>query len=259
MGEFLKVTQDGQVATIAFFREKGLNILSIEVLKELGAAWNALEKEGKTRVCVIHGEGKVFLAGADLKQLGKLDAQTALEFASLGQHVFQSIELSPIVSIAAMHGAALGGGCELALACDIRLAAEDLKIGQPEVNLGVIPGFGGTQRLPRLIGQSRALYRILTGEPYNAQMALAVGLVNEVTSAENLLKTAQHAAQVVLSRGPQAVSTAKALVREALSRPLQDGLLHERDMFAKTFASGEAQEGIAAFLEKRPPNFKFPV
>ncbi|MCW8131733.1 MAG: enoyl-CoA hydratase/isomerase family protein [Planctomycetota bacterium] len=258
MGEFLRVSHDGAVATITFAREKGLNILSIAVLKELGAAWNEIEKQGKTRVCILHGEGKVFVAGADIKEMSKLDPKGALDFAALGQHVFQSIELSPIVSIAAMHGAALGGGCELALACDLRIAADDLKIGQPEVNLGLIPGFGGTQRLPRVIGQGRALFRILTGEPYNAQMALAVGLVNEVTSSENLMNTARHIAGTIVSRGPQAVATAKALVRGAFSRPLQDGLLNERDSFAKTFASGEAQEGMAAFVEKRAPAFKFP-
>lgn len=259
MPEFLKVSHDGPLATITFCREKGFNTFTETVLKELGAAWNEIEKGGKTRVCIIHGEGKVFLAGADLKELVKLDVKGAIEFAALGQHVFQSIELSPIVSIAAMHGAALGGGCELALACDIRIAAEDLKIGQPEVNLGLIPGFGGTQRLPRIIGQSRALYRILTGEPYTAQMALATGLVHEVSSNDNLMKTAQHIAGVVLSRGPLAVSTAKALVRQAFSFPLQEGLLHERDAFCKTYATGEAQEGITAFLEKRAPNFKFPT
>ena len=255
MPEFLKLLQDGPLATLTFAREKGLNILSVAMLRELESAWNALEKEGRARVCILHGEGKAFLAGADIKEMATFDAQGALDFAHLGQRVFQAIELSPIVSIAAMHGAALGGGCELALACDIRIAAEDLKIGQPEVNLGLIPGFGGTQRLPRIVGMGAALQMILTGMPMDGKQALALGLVAEAVPAEQVLAAAQKMAGTILAKGPQAVATAKALVRQALSAPLQEGLLHERDCFAKTFRTGEAQEGLSAFIEKRAPKF----
>jgi len=255
MPEFLKVAQDGALATICFARAQGLNTLSVAVLEELSFAWHALEREGKTRVVILHGAGKVFLAGADIKCLAALNAHTAAAFAQTGQTLFQAIERSPIVSIAALHGAALGGGCELALACDIRIAAEDLKIGQPEVNLGLIPGFGGTQRLPRIVGQGHALNMILSGDSITSSQALDYGLVSAVVPNADLLDAAKRLAATILSRGPLAVQTAKTLVRQALSTPLQEGLLRERDCFASTFGTGEAQEGTQAFLEKRAPKF----
>ena len=220
MGDFLKVTTGGGLATITFAREKGLNILSSAVLDELGEAWAGLEKEGAARVCILCGAGKVFLAGADIKEMAALDPPGAVQFAARGQRVFQALEDSPIVSIAALHGAALGGGCELALACDIRLAAEGLKIGQPEVNLGLIPGFGGSQRLPRVVGLGNALQLILEGAPVDARRALQTCLVTKVVPPEALLDEAQKLARTLLAKGPEALKTAKCLVHRALSTPL---------------------------------------
>jgi len=254
MPEFMKVAVDGQLATLTFARAQGLNTFSSKVLQELGEAWEQVEKSG-ARVCILHGEGKVFLAGADIKELHALDARKALDFAALGQGVFRRIELSPVVSIAAMHGAAVGGGCELALACDIRLASDDLKIGQPEVNLGLIPGFGGTQRLPRVVGEGAALRLILSGEAIGAAQAQDLGLVSVVGPAAQLLDEAKKLAATILSRGPLAVKTSKELVRKALSTSIEAGLAHERNAFANTYFTGEAHEGTKAFLEKRAAKF----
>ncbi len=255
MPEFLEVTQSGSRAELVFKREKGLNILSGPVVAEIEQAWDALESDGQTRVCILSGHGKVFVAGADIKEMAQLDKEKAVEFAARGHAAFSKIENSPIVSIAALHGAALGGGCELALACDIRLAAEGLKIGQPEVNLGLIPGFGGTQRLPRVVGVGAALNMILTGEFFTAEQALQMGLVSKVTSPEALLDEARSLADVILSKGPTAVQTAKQCVRQALCLPLAEGLATEQKLFGNTFGNGEGAEGMAAFLEKRKAAF----
>ncbi|GMV80128.1 MAG: enoyl-CoA hydratase [Planctomycetota bacterium] len=256
MPNFLRLTQDGALATIAFAREKGLNILSSEVLNELEAAWKELEAGGRARVCILHGDGKVFLAGADIKEMAQLDVSGAQRFAERGQRLFDAIESSGIVSIAALHGAALGGGCELALACDIRLAAAGTKLGQPEVNLGLIPGFGGSQRLPRVVGLGPALHLILSGEAISAEDALRLGLVTQVLPPEQLLDTARKLAQTVLAKGPGAVRLAKRATREALQKPQSEGMPLEAQAFAACFKDGEAQEGMAAFVEKRPANFK---
>ncbi|MCZ7648167.1 MAG: enoyl-CoA hydratase-related protein [Planctomycetota bacterium] len=254
MSNFVRVTLEGPLATLTFAREKGLNILSSEVLTELDEAWGQIEAGG-ARACVLHGDGKVFLAGADIKEMAQLDPAGAVAFAQLGQRVFARIENSSTVSIAALHGAALGGGCELALACDIRVAADPLKIGQPEVNLGLIPGFGGTQRLPRIVGEGRALQMILTGEALSAQEALAAGLVTKVAPPEQLVDAAKQIARTVAAKGPQAVAFAKHFVRQALGMSRERGLAAEAVGFGETFKSGEAREGMAAFLEKRAAKF----
>lgn len=255
MGEFIKVTKDGAVAHVTFAREKGLNILATPVLAELEAAWDDLEKSG-VRVAILHGDGKVFVAGADIKEMAALDPAGAVKFAQNGQRVFAKIEQSAVVSIAAMHGAALGGGCELALACDIRIAATGLKIGQPEVNLGLIPGFGGSQRLPRVVGEGPALYMILSGNFLSAEDALRIGLVTQVTSPEELLAEAKKLAETIAQKGPGAVRTAKRLVLDAFSKPRAEGLAAEAVAFGESYKTGEAQEGLAAFVEKRAPKFK---
>lgn len=256
MGEFLKVSKEGALATITFAREKGLNALSTPVLKELAEAWDELENDGQTRVCIVCGEGKAFIVGADIKEMASLDHAGAVAFSACGQKVFSAIENSSIVTIAAIHGAALGGGCELALACDIRLASDPLKIGQPEVSLGVIPGFGGTQRLARVVGLGNAMNMILGGDPISAEQALQVGLVSKVSAKDDLMADAKKLAEKILSKGPVAVQTAKQCVRQAVAVPLDEGLAFERETFGKTFASGEAKEGMSAFLEKRAPDFK---
>jgi enoyl-CoA hydratase len=250
----LRVERDGDVATIVFVREKGLNILSSALLQELDAAWTEATS-GSTRVCILRGEGKAFVAGADIKEMSALDGKAAREFAALGQRVFERIETSPVVSIAAIHGACLGGGCELALACDIRLGSTGMLIGQPEVNLGLVPGFGGSQRLPRVVGTGWALRMILTGETFNETAALQSGLITESVDPAALVAHAQKLAQTIVSRGPKAVKIAKRLTRLAFDMRLDAGLETERQAFGETFEAGEAQEGMRAFIEKRSPKF----
>jgi enoyl-CoA hydratase len=250
----LRVEKNGTLASIIFSVEKGLNILSVGVLKELAAAWAEVESSG-ARVCILRGEGKAFLAGANIKEMAAFTGHQAREFAALGQGVFAAIENSDVVSIAAIHGACMGGGCELALACDIRIGSVGMAIGQPEVNIGLIPGFGGSQRLPRVVGQGWALRMILGGEQLNETQALSIGLVTDVGPAEDLAARAEKLARTILSRGPIAVKAAKRLTRAALSMPLSAGLDAEAQAFGKTFETGEAKEGTAAFIEKRAPKF----
>jgi enoyl-CoA hydratase len=251
----LRVEKNGSLASIIFAREKGLNILSSPMLKEISRAWSEVEASS-ARVCILRGEGKAFLAGADIKEMAALDPKGAREFAALGQGVFDGIENSPVVSIAAIHGACLGGGCELSLACDIRIGSTGMVIGQPEVNLGLIPGFGGSQRLPRIVGNGWALRMILSGEPLNETTALQAGLITEHVDPANLTAHAEKLAQTIISRGPQAIKKAKELTRAALNSKQSAGLEGEREAFGMTFESGEAQEGMRAFIEKRAPQFK---
>ena len=250
----LRVEQDGSLATIIFSREKGLNILSSALLRELDAAWASLSSTG-TRVCVLRAEGKAFLAGADIKEMSAFDAVQAHEFSALGQDVFGRIENSDIVSIAAIHGACLGGGCELALACDIRMGSAGMLIGQPEVNIGLVPGFGGSQRLPRIVGAGWALHMILSGEPINESTALAAGLITDCGDPSDLPARADKLARMILTRGPQAVKIAKRLTRAALNTTQSVGMQSEQNGFGETFTSGEAREGTLAFIEKRAPKY----
>jgi enoyl-CoA hydratase len=250
----MRVEREGQLASIIFAREKGLNIFASSVLNELKSAWEEVEKSG-ARVCILRGEGKAFLAGADIKEMSALSAETAREFAALGQGVFQKIENSDVVSIAAIHGACLGGGCELALSCDIRIGSTGMLIGQPEVNLGLIPGFGGSQRLPRVVGMGWALRLILSGEPINDTVALQAGLITDVGAPEDLVLRAEKLARIILTRGPHAVKIAKRLTRAALENKQPAGLEAERYAFGETFGCGEAKEGMTAFMEKRAPKF----
>lgn len=254
MSNDLRVEHDGALATIVFCRERGLNILSSAFLKELDLAWAGLSSSG-ARVCILRGEGKAFMAGADIKEMTAFDGAAARSFAALGQDVFEKIETSPIVSIAAIHGHCLGGGCELALSCDIRVGSTGMLIGQPEVNIGLIPGFGGSQRLPRVIGTGWALRMILSGEPLNENTALAAGLITDSGDPGDLAARAEKLARTILSRGPHAVKIAKGLTRSALNTTQSAGMLLERQAFGETFQNGEAREGTGAFLEKRPPKF----
>ncbi|HYG76523.1 MAG TPA: enoyl-CoA hydratase-related protein [Planctomycetota bacterium] len=255
MPDSLRIERDGALARIIFAREKGLNILSVSVLNELKEAWRELES-ARARVCILRGEGKAFLAGADIKEMSGYDGFAARDFAALGQGVFDAIEHSDIVSIAAIHGACLGGGCELALACDIRIGSTGMMIGQPEVNIGLVPGFGGSQRLPRVVGNGWALRMILSGEPINETAALQAGLITEFGDPADLPQRAEKLARTILSRGPQAVAIAKKLTRGAFNSKQNAGMDAERYAFGNTFESGEAAEGTKAFLEKRAPNFK---
>ena len=248
---------DGAVATVTVNRPKALNALNGETLEELLGCFQELGKDESVRAVIITGSGeKAFVAGADIAFMEKLDALTARRFALLGQHVLNTIENLPQPVIAAINGFALGGGCELALACDIRLASDNAKFGQPEVNLGVLPGFAGTQRLPRLIGKGPAAELLYTGNMIDAAEAFRLGIANRVVPQDQLLPTCREMAEKIASRGPVAVRLCKDAVNSGMEMDLARACQYEADQFALCFTSVEQKEGMRAFLEKRPPKFQ---
>ncbi|MCD6110234.1 MAG: enoyl-CoA hydratase/isomerase family protein [Thermoplasmata archaeon] len=249
----LRVERDEGIRLVTISRPEALNALNREVLDELKDVFSS-PGDG-FEVVIITGEGKAFVAGADIGEMRSMDSVEATEFSRMGQEVFSLIESYPWPTIAAINGYALGGGLELALACDIRVASEKAKMGQPEVNLAVIPGFGGTQRLPRLIGPGRAFDLLYTGKMVSAGEALSMGLVNAVFSPEELLQGARKIASEILKKGPEAIRTIKWLVRKGLDVPLEDGLIMERLAFGRLFSTSDQKEGMAAFLQKRAPEF----
>jgi enoyl-CoA hydratase len=219
----------------------------------------ARAQPGEVRAVLLTGAGeKAFVAGADIAAMSKLGPAEAAGFAALGHRVMNALESLPVVTIAAVNGFALGGGCELAMACDLIYASEKARFGQPEVNLGLIPGFGGTQRLSRRVGLMRAKEMIFSGEVYDAATARAAGLCLEVLAPEKLLEHARAKARLIASRGPAAVALCKKVMQHGADHPLPQALDGERLAFASLFAGDEAREGMAAFLEKRPARFKVP-
>jgi enoyl-CoA hydratase len=246
-----------RIAWVTLNRPEKLNALNHEVLHELERIFADLEQDPEVGVVVLTGTGeKAFVAGADIGELKSLDTTGARIQALRGQAVFQRIESMPKPVIAAVNGFALGGGCELALACHIRIASENAKFGLPEVSLGVIPGYGGTQRLPRLVGKGVALDLILSGEMTSAAEALRMGLVSRVVPQADLRATAEKLARTILSRGPLALRSALTAVNEGLEMPLEQGLLFEAALFGLLAATTDMQEGMGAFLEKRQAQFK---
>ncbi len=247
---------DENLAIVTINRPEKMNALNSEVLQELDYAFTQIEKNNNIHVIIITGAGeKAFIAGADIKELSMCDAETGKEFAFKGQNVFNKIENLGKPVIAAVNGFALGGGCELALACHIRLASNKAKFGQPEVNLGIIPGYGGTQRLSRLINTGRATEYILTGDLISSEVALNIGLVNKVTLPEELLVEAKNIAKKISSKGQIAIRAALRTIVNTNNVLLNDGLVLEAENFALCCGSNDFNEGTAAFLEKRSPNF----
>ena len=253
----IKVDVDGAIARITIDRPKALNALNSETLSELSLAFSDLENGGEVRVCIITGGGeKAFVAGADIGELKTLAMASAKAFSENGHELFAQIENSNTVTIAAINGFALGGGCELAMACDIRVASEKAKFGQPEVNLGIIPGFGGTQRLPRLVGKGRAKELIFTGRIITAEEAMRIGLVEAICPPDKLTEAADALAGSIASKGPQAVQFAKSAINTGLDLDLANGNRFEITAFAALCATADKNEGLSAFLEKRKPDFK---
>ena len=245
------------IATVTINRPKALNALNAETLLELQAVFAHLAEASDVGVVVLTGAGeKAFVAGADIAAMQPLDATTARHFARLGHEVLHAIEKGPKPVIAAVNGFALGGGCELAMACDLRFASDTAKFGQPEVNLGVIPGFGGTQRLARLVGKGRALELVLSGAMIDAAEAWLIGLVNRVVPQAELLGAARALAATILAKGPLVVRLAKEAVAAGLEMDLDRACAREADLFGLCFATADQKEGMAAFLEKRPARFK---
>ena len=244
------------IAVVTINRPAALNALNKDVLEELAAAFAELESSEGVACVILTGSGsKAFVAGADIAEMQALDAVSAEHFAKLGHALLNTIEKFPKPVIAAVNGFALGGGCELAMACDIRIAAENARFGQPEVNLGVIPGFGGTLRLTRLVGKGRAKELIFTGDMIDAQEAYRIGLANKVVAAEELLANARSMATKIASKGPVAVRFAKESIDSGLEMDLDRAGRFEASLFGLCFATTDQKEGMQAFLEKRPAKF----
>lgn len=254
--ENVVLEREGQVAILTINRPTVLNALNEATLRELDQSLGQLEEDRETRVVIITGAGeKAFVAGADISFMESLAPLEAKKFARLGQKVFSRIENLPQPVIAAINGFALGGGCELAMACDIRVASTKAKLGQPEVNLGLIPGFGGTQRLTRLVNPGLAKEILFTADTYDANTAHRIGLVNHVVTPEELMQFCMDMANRIASKGPVAVQLCKEAVNDGLEMDLEKALIHEADLFAVVFASEDKGEGIGAFLAKRKPEF----
>jgi enoyl-CoA hydratase len=253
--ETLLLSVESRIATLTVNRPDKLNALDATVIRELGLAIEALRADDAVAGIILTGAGRAFVAGADIRELADADAATARAIARAGQHVFRRFETSPKPVIAAVNGFALGGGCELAMACHIRVAAEGAKFGQPEAKLGLLPGYGGTQRLPRLVGRGRALELLLTAQPIDAQEAWRIGLVNRVVAAEQLLGTARTMLEAIVANGPLAVAGCLELVDRGASLPLEEALALEAAEFGALFATADAREGTRAFLEKRAAAF----
>jgi enoyl-CoA hydratase len=253
--ETLRAERDGAVAVLTIDRPEKRNALSGRVRAELIAALDALREDDAVRVAVITGAGeKAFVAGADIAEFAE---RTPLEqrAAMTGRRVFEEVAAFPKPVIAMINGFCLGGGCELALACDLRSAADTAKLGQPEIHLGLIPGGGGTQRLPRVVGMGQAMRLVLSGELVDAAEALRIGLVDLVYPAAELRERVLELARTIAAKSPVALRMAKSAVRAAAEMPLEAGLRYETELFVTAFASEDAREGIAAFLEKRPAEF----
>ncbi len=252
--KFLKVEINDGLAKVEINRPDALNALNQDVLKELETCFQYLDKQD-TRVAILTGSGKAFVAGADIAAMKGYSKDDAYIFSNLGQSIFSFIEESRVISIAAINGFALGGGLELALACDMRVASNKAKLGLPEVSLGLIPGFGGTQRLIRLIGRGFASEMIFTGDMYSAEDCLKMGLVNKVVEPDALLNVCNEYAGKIISRGKNAVRGSKLVMREGFDSTLNEGFYKEKAAFSNLFEQPESKEGLSAFIEKRKPNF----
>lgn len=253
--EFLRYEVAEGIAWVTFVRPAALNALAADVLREIAEVTEVIAEDPEVKVAVFTGEGKAFVAGADIGEINALkDVFIGREFALAGQEVMNHVAALPVPTIAAINGYALGGGLELALACDLRVAAKKAKLGLPEVGLGLIPGFGGTQRLPRLVGVGRAFDLILTGRHVPAEEALALGLVSRV--ADDAVAAARELAGQIMKNSPVALALAKEAVARGADVPLPEALEIEADLFGMTVTTHDMREGTAAFLEKRAPEFK---
>lgn len=252
--ENIRLEQEGAIATLFIDRPKALNALNTKTLQELESALKSLPAD--VRVLIVTGGGeKAFVAGADIAEMAALTDTQAQEFGALGHRVMAALEALPIPTIAAVNGFALGGGSELALACDFIYASEKAKLGLPEVGLGVIPGFGGTQRLTRVVGRARAKELIFTGDRIDAAKAKEIGMVLEVLPADGLLAHCRAVAEKIVKNSPLAISKAKQVIEAGADQDLRAANNLERQAFGDLFGSEDQREGMKAFLEKRPATF----
>jgi enoyl-CoA hydratase len=253
--ETLSVTTADRIATITVNRPDKLNALNDRVIAELGDAIDAARESAEVAGIILTGAGRAFVAGADISELKSHGAISAKMLAQRGQDVFRRYETSPKPVVAAVNGFALGGGCELAMACHIRIASDAAKFGQPEVKLGLIPGYGGTQRLPRLIGKGRALQLLLTGEIIDANEAYRIGLVNRVVPGADLIATATTMLHGILANGPLAVAYCVEVVNRGYDLTLDEALTLEATAFGLLAATDDKREGTQASLDTRPARF----
>lgn len=253
--QILKTDISEGIAFVTISRPAALNALNTAFFNEFNHFLNELENRSDIRVMVITGEGKAFVAGADIAEMVHKDGEGGTQFSIFGQRTFDRLENLSIPVIAAVNGFALGGGCELAMACDFRIASKLAKFGQPEMNLGLIPGYAGTQRLSRLTGLGNALFLILTAETITAEDALRIGLVQKITEPELLLEETMKIAKKIASNGSQAVSVSKSVIRQGINMEFSAASVLEADAFGKLFDQAPTKEGMTAFLEKRKPNW----
>ena len=248
---------ENSTAVVTINRPKALNALNRDTLEELISCFHTLSENDSVLAVIITGHGeKAFVAGADISYMKDFDALQGRRFGRLGQQTMRAIETFRRPVIAAVNGFALGGGCELALACDIRIASANARFGQPEVNLGVTPGFGGSQRLPRLVGKGHGAELLFTGDIIDAEEACRIGLVNRVVEPSALLPECLKIAAKISAKGILAVELCKELVNSGMEMDLDRACMYEADLFGMCFASPEQKEGMSAFLEKRPADFK---
>ena len=248
--------KDAGIATITVNREKALNALNKGVIADLHQAFDDIHADSALRAVIITGAGRAFVAGADIAEMKAMSAEEGRRMIETGQDLMNRIESCRIPVIAAVNGFALGGGCELAMACDIRIASEKAKFGQPETKLGIIPGYGGTQRLPRIVGKGMAKKLIYTGELIDAKEAYRIGLADGLAAPEELLQEAKKLAESICSNAPIAMAMAKSAINEGIHREITDGVSLEAKRFDTAFDSEDRVEGMSAFLENRKASFK---
>lgn len=253
--KILKPLVSDSVALLTISRPEAMNALNFAFFTELNHFLATIEARNDVKVLIITGEGKAFVAGADIAEMANMNSHQGIEFSRTGQLTFDRIENLAIPVIAAVNGFALGGGCELAMACDFRIASSKAKFGQPEVNLGLIPGYGGTQRLSRLAGLGNALYLICSAEMISADEALRIGLVQKVTEPELLMEQVMKLAKSIAAKGTISVNTSKKIIRHGFEKNMKEACELEAKEFGALFGNGESGEGMKAFLEKRPPAF----
>ncbi len=254
--KFLTLEVADRIATLTVNRPDKLNALNDATIAELGQAIDQIRVDDSIGGVIITGAGRAFVAGADISELSSQTPVLAKARARGGQDVFRRIETCPKPVIAAVNGFALGGGCELAMACHIRIASDAAKFGQPESKLGLLPGYGGSQRLPRLVGKGRAVQLLITGEMIDAAEAYRIGLVNKVTTTNDLMTTAKEMMRLILANGPLAVALCIEAIDRGLEMSLEEGLILEANHFGLLAATDDMGEGTRAFMEKRPPAFK---
>lgn len=251
----LLIEKNEGICTVKMNNPSTLNALNAEVIKELEMAFDQIKNDDEVEIVVLTGEGRAFVAGADITYMRDLNVEQAKKFGEDGARVFRKIETLDKVVIAAVNGFALGGGCELSMACDIRIASLKAKFGQPEVGLGITPGFSGTQRLPRIVGTGIAKELIFTGKNIKADEAFRIGLVNEVTEPDELMDKVYKIAKKIKSNSNTAVKYAKEAINKGSETDIETAMSYESNLFGLCFASEDQREGMTAFIEKRPAKF----